>query len=171
MGRSGDWEQRVQGLWAMFDDIDEADFLARMTVLATERPSNDPDALFELASAYDSVGQEAMAEPTYRRALAGGLADGKRRRAAIQLASTLRNLGRAEESVAILKAECDHASDTLDDAVSAFLALALADVGREREALSIALAALAPHLPRYARSLTSYAANLGRFDSAGNAAA
>jgi hypothetical protein len=30
-------------------------------------------------------------------------------------------------------------------------------VGRNREALSIALAALAPHLPRYQRSLFNYA--------------
>jgi hypothetical protein len=48
-------------------------------------------------------------------------------------------------------------SDELDDAVRAFLALALAEVGRNREALSIALAALAPHLPRYQRSLANYA--------------
>lgn len=41
--------------------------------------------------------------------------------------------------------------------VSAFLALGLADTGREREALAVALAALAPHLPRYQRSLANYA--------------
>jgi tetratricopeptide repeat protein len=38
-----------------------------------------------------------------------------------------------------------------------FLALALVDVGREREAVSHALTALAPHLPRYQRSLGNYA--------------
>jgi Tetratrico peptide repeat len=48
-------------------------------------------------------------------------------------------------------------SDHLDDAVRAFLALALVDTGREREAVSLALAALAPHLPRYQRSLAAYA--------------
>jgi len=31
------------------------------------------------------------------------------------------------------------------------------DVGREREAVWIALAALAPHLPRYQRSLANFA--------------
>ena len=36
-------------------------------------------------------------------------------------------------------------------------ALALVDTGREREAAAIALAVLAPHLPRYQRSLASYA--------------
>jgi len=66
-------------------------------------------------------------------------------------------LDRAEESVALLRAEVEAASDHLDDAVRAFLALALVDTGREREAAAIALAVLAPHLPRYQRSLASYA--------------
>ncbi len=60
----------------------------------------------------------------------------RRRRAMIQLASSLRNLGRPEESVALLTTELDAGSDHLDDAVRAFLALALTDVGREREAAS-----------------------------------
>ena len=47
-----------------------------------------------------------------------------------------------------------------DDAVRAFLALALTSVGREREAVSIALTALAAHLPRYNRSLANYAREL-----------
>ena len=75
----------------------------------------------------------------------------------IQLASSLRNLDQVSESVALLTAEREQPSDRLDDAVSAFLALALADTGREREAVSIALGALAPHLPRYQRSLGNYA--------------
>jgi Tetratrico peptide repeat len=81
----------------------------------------------------------------------------RRRRAVIQLASSLRNLGQAQESVGLLTAELAAGSDHLDDAVRAFLALALVDVGREREAASLALAALAPHLPRYQRSLGNYA--------------
>ena len=65
-----------------------------------------------------------------------------------------------EESVTLLTAELGQPSDELDDAVRGFLALALADVGRERDALSHALATLAPHLPRYQRSLAAYAAEL-----------
>ena len=42
----------------------------------------------------------------------------------------------------------------------AFLALTLADLGREREAASAALAALAPHLSRYQVSVTNYARQL-----------
>ncbi len=73
------------------------------------------------------------------------------------MASSLRNLGHADESVSLLRAERTAQSDELDDAVSATLALALVDVGLEREAVSLALSALAPHLPRYQRSMANYA--------------
>lgn len=98
-----------------------------------------------------------MAVPLYRQALEHGLEGGRRRQAIIQMASSLRNIGRPEESVALLTAEIDAGSDELDGAVLAFLALALADTGREREGISAALAALAPHLPRYQRSVATYA--------------
>jgi hypothetical protein len=117
-------------------------------------------ALFEQASAKDSIGLEQEAAVLYRQALAGGLTGGRRRRAVIQLASTLRNLGQAEESVALLRAEREAGSDDLDDAVAAFLALALIDTGREREAAALALAALSRHLTRYNRSLEHYAKEL-----------
>ena len=68
--------------------------------------------------------------------------------------------GQPAESVDLLRAELSAGSDELDDAVAAFLALALTGVGRDREAVSVALTALAPHLPRYQRSLTNYAADL-----------
>ena len=51
----------------------------------------------------------------------------------------------------------DGEAAALTDAVRAFLALALVDVGQPREAASLALGALAPHLPRYQRSLGAYA--------------
>jgi predicted negative regulator of RcsB-dependent stress response len=104
--------------------------------------------LFELASALDSTDHEAQAETLYRRALAHGLSGSQRRRATIQLASTLRNLGRADEAVTLLSTESSQPSDELDDAVAGFLALCLADLGREREALSLALTALSPHRDR-----------------------
>jgi tetratricopeptide (TPR) repeat protein len=151
------WEQRMAALWATIDDRDPGDFLASVQALTAERPADDAIALFELASAYDSIGHPQQAAPLYRRALAAGLTGEPRRRAVIQLASTLRNLGQAKESVALLTAEREAGSDDLDDAVAAFLSLALADTGREREAVAVALSALAPHLTRYNRSLANYA--------------
>jgi hypothetical protein len=45
----------------------------------------------------------------------------------------------------------------LDDAVRAVLALCLSSLGRDREGLALVLGALAPHLPRYQRSMGYYA--------------
>jgi tetratricopeptide (TPR) repeat protein len=158
--RIGDpaWERRIAELWASLDDREPAEFLTEMRALVGTTPLDHPAALFELASAHDSLGQEREAEPLYRAALEGGGLDSyRRRRAVIQLASTLRNLGKAGEAEELLRVERGEPPDELDDAVAAFLALALADAGKPREALSVALAALAPHLTRYNRSLAAYA--------------
>jgi len=157
---SPDWEARCAELWRALDQIAPADFVARMDALAGELAATDPAALFERACARDSTGRSDQAVPLYRAALAGGLTGLRRRRASIQLASSLRSLGQAREAAGMLEAECRQPSDELDGAVSAFLALALADLGREREALQLSLAALAPCLPRYNRSLARYAAEL-----------
>ena len=137
-----------------------AAFLSAMQALVAELPADDPRGAYELGSAYDSSGFPEEAAPLYRKAFAAGLTGSRHRQAVIQLASTLRNLGEAEESVALLTAERDRTSDELDDAVSAFLALALVDVGREREATALALSGLARHLTRYGNSLTNYARDL-----------
>jgi hypothetical protein len=152
------WEDRVAALWASLDE--QPDFVADMEKLVAELPPDDPVGPFELASAFDSTGHPDRAVPLYRRALSLGLSGIRRRRAVIQLASSLRNLGQPAESVELLRAERSAGSDELDDAVAAFLALALTGVGRDREAVSVALTALAPHLPRYQRSLANYAADL-----------
>jgi hypothetical protein len=152
-----DWEQRVAAAWATFDERTDAENRALLESLAAELPADSAVASFERACVLDSTDASDLAVPLYQEALARGLPVGRRRRAVIQLASSLRNIGRADESVALLMEELGAASDELDDAVRAFLALALTDVGREREAVSQALTALGPHLPRYQRSLGAYA--------------
>jgi tetratricopeptide (TPR) repeat protein len=152
-----DWEHRVAYLWASIDDHSEQEFLAKMDELVAELPSDSGVAAYERGSALDSTGHSDLAVPLYRQALELGLDDGRRRQAVIQLASSLRNLGQADESVALLTAEREAASDELDDAVDAFLALALVDTEREREAVSVALTALSRHMTRYQRSLANYA--------------
>ena len=156
-----EWERRLDLLWASLDDRDADEFVAAMGELVGELPPHDAIGLFEQASAFDSTGHPDLAVASYRQALERGLS-GQRPALApmIQLASSLRNLGHAEESVALLTAELDAGSDDLDDAVRAFLALALTSVGRDREAVSVALTALAAHLPRYNRSLAAYAREL-----------
>jgi hypothetical protein len=152
-----EWEQRLSDLWASLDDYSEEEFQVRIEELAAELPPDSAAGAFERAASLDSTGHSDLAVPLYRQALELGLEGERRRRAVIQLASSLRNLGRAPESVALLTAEREAGSDHLDDAVSAFLALALVDTGREREAVSLALTALSRHLPRYQRSLANYA--------------
>jgi thioredoxin-like negative regulator of GroEL len=156
-GASRDWEQRVGGLWAAFDDLGEDEFRASMAELVAELPPASPVGMFEQACTLDATDQPGPAVALYRQALDAGLPGGRRRQAVIQLASSLRNLGQAAQSAALLRAEQEAASDQLDDAVSAFLALALVDTGQEREAVSLLLCALAPRLPMYQRSLANYA--------------
>jgi tetratricopeptide (TPR) repeat protein len=156
-GTSAEWERKVADLWGSIEDHSEQEFLARMEGLAAELPADNAVAAFELGCAQDSTGHSDVAVPLYRQALELGLEGERRRRAVIQMASSLRNLGRADESVELLTAELEEGSDDLDDAVRAFLALALVDVGRERDAVSHALTALARHLPRYQRSVANYA--------------
>jgi hypothetical protein len=155
------WERRVAAAWESIDSYGEEDLRGMIDALAGELPAGSAIATFERASAWDSTGHPDEAVPLYRSALAAGLTGLRRRRATIQLASSLRNLGAPSESVELLSAELAAAVDpeaaALQDAVRGFLALALVEVGREREAASLALEALAPHLPRYQRSLGAYA--------------
>ncbi|MCC4250544.1 MULTISPECIES: tetratricopeptide repeat protein [Microbacterium] len=152
-----DWQDRVDAVW---DDttLTEQQLIERIDVLASERPDDDAVALFERAGARDSAGLEGEAEVLYRRALEIGLDDHRRTRATIQLASTIRNLGKVDEALTLLRGEYEREPrGPLHDAVAAFYALALVSSGDAERAASIALQALAPHLPRYTRSVTGYA--------------
>jgi tetratricopeptide (TPR) repeat protein len=152
-----DWEDRVTAAWATFDEEDAAEFRSVIDTLVAELPADSPLGPFERACAWDSTGHSDKAVPLYREALALGLSGYKGRRAKIQLSSSLRNIGQPEEGVKLLTPELDGPSDELDDAVRATLALCLSSLGRDREGLSLALGALAPHLPRYQRSMANYA--------------
>lgn len=154
---TNDWHERVAAVWAAAEEIGDAGVVARIDALAVERPVGDPIALFERAGARDSAGLEAEAEALYQAALANGLDGSERVQAHIQLASTIRNLGRYGESIALLDAIEPEAGE-LRDAVVAFRALALIDAGKPIRAAAEVLGALAPHLPRYRVSLVAYAA-------------
>ncbi|MEV0259416.1 tetratricopeptide repeat protein [Streptomyces sp. NPDC050732] len=157
------WERRIAEAWGEFDSYGEEEgavFRGVIDALVSELPPRHPVGLFERACAFDSTGHSDRAVPLYQEALERGLGgyDGyRRRRTAVQLASSLRNVGRAQEGVDLLAGEVGASSDELDDAVCACLALCLADLGREREGLALVLGALAPHLPRYQRSMARYA--------------
>jgi len=152
-----DINHRAAALFATIDDYEEQDFIAAVDALAAELPADDPDGLFHRACARDSCGHSDLAIPLYRRALdIGGLTGENRRRAVIQMASSMRNTGQAQAALDLLAAERDNGSDHLDDALDCVTALCLASLAREREGLSMVLVALARHLPRYNRSMANY---------------
>lgn len=150
-----DWQERIDEVWADDAITDEARIRA-IDAIAADRPVDDPVALFERAGARDAGGLENAAVSYYRRALAGGLDESRRAQATIQLASTLRNLGRLDESLRMLQEERERGGE-LADAASAFYALTLMSTGDSAAAASIALETLAPHLPQYSRSIVAYA--------------
>lgn len=155
-----DWEKRISGLWTERDSYDGDELVGRVDALVAELPPGSAIGLFERAGAFDSTGDPDRAVPLYRAALDAGLAGERRRRAVIQMASSLRNLGNPQDALSLLSAEADAPSDELDGAVSTFLSLTLVDLGREREAVAVALTALSKYLPRYNRSVARYAQEL-----------
>jgi len=160
------WEARVAALWHDATALPGDELVRRTDALADELDADDPRASFERACARDTAGLEAEAEPHYRAALASGRLDSYRSaRATIQLASTLRILGRLDESERLLLAELDRHLQpghdrALHDEARATLALTYVAQGRAIEAAGLALSALAPHLSRYNRSVAANAAAL-----------
>jgi tetratricopeptide (TPR) repeat protein len=114
---------------------------------------------YELGGEHDSAGREEQAIPHYERALALGLREDLVPGALLQLGSSLRNVGRNDEAVALF----DDAVARFPDhaALRLFRAFALATAGRDREALVDVLELArtridAPDIDRYRRSLESY---------------
>lgn len=155
-----DWDGRVAGHWLRIDDFEEDAFRATLETLLAELPADSATADFERGAVFDSFGHPELAVPLYQRALAAGVSGERRRRAVIQMSSSIRNLGDPQRAVDLLTAELARPNDHLTGAVRAMLALALTDVGREREAVSVAVTGLAAYLPRYNRSMARYAAAL-----------
>lgn len=155
-----EWEAAVADLWTHLDALGRDDGVERMRVLAASCPAADGRAAFELAGMYDSMGFEAEAGAQYERALARGLDDARHARLAVQYGSTLRNLGRLDEAIAVLENAPTHESTGIAPRI--VLALALHSAGRKDEALRVAIEAQVDALPRYQRSMRAYAAALTR---------
>jgi tetratricopeptide (TPR) repeat protein len=123
----------------------------------------DARALFEYAGALDFADREAEAAPVYEQAFSAGLDGDDLRRGLIQYGSTLRNLGRFDEAVSVLRRADEQFPG--HDSVAAFLALALTSAGRCHEAvarlLNLALDRVGGEdLGQYQWALRQYAADL-----------
>jgi cyanophycin synthetase len=119
---------------------------------------------YELGGEHDSAGRAAEAIPHYERALALGLPAELVPRALLQLGSSLRNLGRLDDALALFDDAVARFPD--DAALPLFRAFVLADLGRDREALVSVLdlartRIAAPEIARYARALQGYTRELG----------
>jgi len=155
-------DEEIAAAWAAFDPEAPDKTLAYFADVSAANP-DDARAVFEYASALDSAGREEEAAREYERALALGLPDQLRQNLRIQYGSTLRNLGRHDEAVAVLREA--YWSETEDLAAPAFLALALASAGRGDEGVGVLINTLLssvadPRLRRYQRSLNAYAGEL-----------
>ena len=108
----------------------------------------------EQAFVYDREGHEAEAIPHYERAIAAGLSGEQLEKALLGLGSSLRNVNRLEESVAVL----EDASRRFPDhqALLVFLALSLWSAGRRGEALAL-LARRLGEGSGYERAIREYA--------------
>ena len=129
---------------------------------AARRP-DDVQARIRAAYALDRVGDEAAAVTHYDAAFALGVPAGERRRFLVGYGSTLRNVRRLEQSVAIL-AEAS-AADPDYAPFRAFLALALHSSGQHALALATMMECLlAVHdgapLDGFERALGEYSREL-----------
>lgn len=153
-----EWEASVTDLWGRFESLGRDEGVAAMRELADACPATDGRAAFELAGMYDSMGFEVEAGAEYERALELGLDQARHAQVAVQYGSTLRNLGRFDEAIAILNAAPTH--ESTGSAPRVVLALALHSAGRKDEALRVAIEAQIDSLPQYQRSMRNYAAAL-----------
>lgn len=142
--------------YARRDRDDMAPTIAYFEGLLADHPDH-PVLVFEVAGAYDTAGREGEAAVRYERALALGLDGDDLRRCLCQYGSTLRWLGRLDESVAVL--ERARAQFPESDAVRVFLALTLAEAGRTDGAVAQLLTVITNHPD--ATDLGRYAVGLG----------
>src|SRR5262245_32713436 len=142
-------------------DQERYDVAVGLLVPHLDAHPDDAEAWYQLGSAHDAAGREAEAVGPYEQALELGLSADLELATRIQFASTLRNLDRADEAVAILHAALEARPG--HRAARMFLALALLDAGQPREAVHDLLDLLLtdPGPPEaYARSLRWYADDL-----------
>jgi tetratricopeptide (TPR) repeat protein len=149
-------------IFAARDRSDMAPTIAALLPIYAAHPEN-PRVLYEVGGAYDTAGDEQTAVGFYERALAAGLDGDLARRCALQYGSTLRNLGRHAESLAVFAAARQQHPGSASLAV--FEALSMHAAGETDAAFAALLDVIADHvdvpdLERYKPALRGNAAFL-----------
>lgn len=144
-------DDRLDAIFAARDRAEMQPTIDALLPLHQHHPGH-ARVLYELAGAYDTAGQEAVAAPLYERALEAGLEGDLLRRCYLQLGSTLRNLQEHGRALAIF--EQARAAFPASASVAVFQALSLHAAGRGDEAFAglldvVADLADAPDIDRY----------------------
>jgi tetratricopeptide (TPR) repeat protein len=136
-------DDRLDAIFAARNRDDMAPTIAALLPLLQRHPDN-PRVLYEVGGAYDTAGDEEQAVGYYERAIAAGLDGDFARRCALQYGSTLRNLGRLDESLAVFaRARAEHPDSA---SLAAFEALTLHAAGRMDAAVAALLDVVADHV-------------------------
>ena len=151
-----EWERQIAQFWERYGKApsDDVAWVEELDALASSCPAADGRAEFERAGIRDSTGRTDAAVELYDAGIAAGLDESRAAQTYVQLASSKRVLGDLDGALDLIEQADPHA---LGGAPSAVRALTLRDLGRHDEALRVAIEALVPHLPRYARSMANYA--------------
>jgi tetratricopeptide (TPR) repeat protein len=164
-------EAQLDSIFAARDREDMAPTIDALLPLHDAHPEN-PRVLYELGGAYDTAGDEATALGFYERAMEYGLTGDVRRRCFLQYGSTLRNLGRVDESRQVFARGRAEFPESV--ALGAFEALTFHAAGQMSTALAGLLELLADHvdtpeLERYDAALRGNARYLRSLDADGAA--
>jgi tetratricopeptide (TPR) repeat protein len=133
-----------------------------------DRHPENPAVLYEVGGAHDTAGEEETAAVYYQRALDAGLDGALLRQCYLQYGSTLRNLGRIEESLALFDRGCAQFPES--ESLALFRALTLHAAGRPSQALGSVFELIAnrfrtDEVIRYEAALRGNAAYLASLDS------
>jgi tetratricopeptide (TPR) repeat protein len=159
----------LEHLRELFDARDRDDMeptIRALREVLAEHP-DDAHVLYEVGGAYDTAGEEETAAGYYERALDAGLSGDTLRRCLLQYGSTLRNLGRFDDSLAAL----DRALELFpgSESVRVWHALSLHAAGRSdaavAELMEVAVDGIpTPDLQRYQAAIRGNAEYLRSLD-------
>lgn len=159
---SDDLRRQLDAIFNARDRANMAPTIESFEALLAKHPG-DPEVLFKVGGAYDTAGQEQRALEFYERALDAGLSGDSLRAFYLPYGSTLKNVGRIEESLAVFERAREQFPD--DAALVVFHALTLHESGQHGAALGEVLTMVAdrldrPEIARYEPAIRGYAAAL-----------
>ena len=168
-GMTPELAAEIERGFAARDRDDMGPTIAYFEELLARHPGH-AHVLYEVGGSYDTAGREDEAVSYYEQALAAGLDGDTLRKCLLQYGSTLRNLGRHDESVGVLSRACEQFPGFVS--LRLFLALSLHAGGRSDAAVGELLDVAADHVDaadvqRYEAALRGNAEYLRGLDAAG----